>query len=167
MSRWEKVRAEFKARSAPSFKGLRPASETSSRAKMRNRSADTGHERLLRSLLWSRGLRFRKNVKTLPGKPDIVFSRERVAVFCDGDFWHGRNWRKLSRKLRVGANGAYWLHKISTNVRRDRRNSKVLERENWHVIRMWETDIHANPERAVRRVEEIVRARQQILTTSI
>ena len=160
MARYEKFRLALRGGRTPSFKGLKPASETSSRAKKVNRSADTGHESLLRSLLWSRGLRFRKNVKALPGKPDIVFSRERVVVFCDGDFWYGRNWRKLSRKLRVGANSTYWLQKISTNMRRDRRNSKVLERENWHVIRMWEMDIHADPERAAQRVEKIVRARQ-------
>ena len=160
MTLGDNIQLALKTKKTPSFDGLRPASETSSRAKKVNRSTGTGHERLLQSLLWSRGLRFRKNVKALPGKPDIVFSRERVVVFCDGDFWHGRNWRKLSRKLRVGANGIYWLEKISTNMRRDRRNNKVLERENWHVIRMWEMDIHADPEGAAQRVEKSVRARQ-------
>ena len=160
MTGGENIKLALKAKKTPSFEGRNPASETSSRVKKMNRSADTGHERLLRSFLWKRGLRFRKNVKTLHGNPDIVFSRERVVVFCDGDFWHGRNWRKLSRKLRVGANSTYWLQKIATNMRRDRRNSKVLARENWHVIRMWEMDIHADPERAAQRVEKIVRARQ-------
>ncbi len=99
---------------APSFDGLKPTSSTSSRCKRMNRRADTLHERVLRSALWRRGLRFRKNVSVLPGKPDIVFQRSRVVVFCDGDFWHGRDWRKLSRTLNAGANASYWLQKIRT-----------------------------------------------------
>src|ERR1700729_2873440 len=95
-------------RPAPCFKGLSPASPASSRAKKMNRSTDTEHERLLRRLLWRQGLRYRKNVRALPGKPDIVFSAARIAVFCDGDFWHGRDWHRLSRKLRTGTNASYW-----------------------------------------------------------
>src|SRR5258708_30048230 len=93
---------DSKGRTSPSFRGLRPASHSSSLAKRLNRSTDTKPERLIRSLLWKRGLRFRKNVKTVPGRPDIVFSKEQVAVFCDGDFWHGRDWTHLARKLRAG-----------------------------------------------------------------
>jgi DNA mismatch endonuclease (patch repair protein) len=143
----------------PSFKGLSAASPASSRAKKMNRSADTAHERVLRALLWRRGLRYRKNVRALPGKPDIVFSRARVAVFCDGDFWHGRNWQGLSRKLRAGANASYWIPKIKANRNRDRRNDRLLEREGWTVIRLWETDIHNDPERVARAIEERVRQR--------
>src|SRR5260370_5324167 len=93
-------------RLTPSFKGLSAASPASSHAKQMNRSSDTSHECLLRALLWRRGLRYRKNVRTLPGKPDIVFAAERVAVFCDGDFWHGRDWPRLSKKLRAGTNAS-------------------------------------------------------------
>ena len=141
---------------APSFRGLSAASEASSYAKKMNRSSDTAHEHLLRVLLWRRGLRYRKNVKTLPGKPDIVFSRERVAIFCDGDFWHGRNWERLSRKLRAGSNPTYWTQKIKANRRRDRQASRLLESEGWTVMRIWETDIHHYPERAVRAIEDLV-----------
>ena len=80
---------------APSFAGFEPASEAASRAKRMNTHADTIHEKLLRSCLWQRGLGFRKNLKSLPGKPDIVFAGPHVVVFCDGDFWHGRDWRRL------------------------------------------------------------------------
>src|ERR1039458_3340689 len=141
---------------APSFRGLSAASEASSYAKKMNRSSDTTHERLLRVLLWSRGLRYRKNVKTLPGKPDIVFARERVAIFCDGDFWHGRNWQRLSRKLRAGSNPSYWILKIKANRRRDRRSTRLLESQGWTVIRIWETDIHHYPEQAARAIEDLV-----------
>jgi DNA mismatch endonuclease (patch repair protein) len=141
----------------PCFKGLSPASPASSRAKKMNRSSDTKHECLLRSLLWKKGLRYRKNVPTLPGKPDIVFSTARVAVFCDGDFWHGRNWRRLSRKLRTGTNASYWIPKIKTNRNRDRRNDRLLKREGWTVIRLWETYIHRNPQQAAQTIAEFVR----------
>src|SRR5690348_4254231 len=114
-------------RKAPSFTGLKPASAAASRAKRSNTRVDTKHELLLRRELWRLGLRFRKNVKTLLGKPDIVFSRARVVVFCDGDFWHGRKWRELKPKLDQGTNAAYWSAKIATNIDRDNRNTALLE----------------------------------------
>jgi len=149
------------SRPTPSFKGLSAASPSSSRAKKMNRSADTKHECLLRSLLWRQGLRYRKNVRGLPGKPDIVFSTARVAVFCDGDFWHGRNWQRLSRKLRAGTNASYWIPKIATNRNRDRRHDRLLKREGWAVIRVWETDIHRDPQQAVQTIAELVRRRSR------
>jgi DNA mismatch endonuclease (patch repair protein) len=126
-----------------------------------NRSSDTAHERLLRARLWRRGVRYRKNVRSLPGKPDIVISTARVVVFCDGDFWHGRDWQQLSRKLRAGTNASYWIPKIKSNRDRDRRNNRLLERKGWTVIRLWETEIHSDPERAAHAVEEIVRRIRQ------
>src|ERR1700692_4033518 len=129
---------------SPSFSGLRAASRSSSYAKKRNRNCDTAQELTLRKLLWKCGLRYRKNVKTLPGKPDIVFVGQRIAVFCDGDYWHGRHWRRLSAKLRVGTNASYWVQKILSNRRRDRKAEKLLRREGWTVLRFWETDFHHN-----------------------
>jgi len=140
----------------PSFKGLSAASTASSYAKKMNHSSDTLQERILRALLWRRGLRYRKNVRALPGKPDIVFSAARVAVFCDGDFWHGRDWQRLSRKLRAGTNASYWIPKIKANRNRDRRNDRLLEREGWTVIRFWETDIHVNLQSVARTIERFV-----------
>lgn len=142
---------------SPSFRGLRPASDASSRSKRANRSADTLHERLLRSTLWERGLRFRKNVRDLPGKPDIVFPKSRLAVFCDGDFWHGRAWRKLSRKLHTGTNASYWLLKIRANMLRDRRHSLQLAHAGWRVLRLWETDILRDPDGCAIVVEAALR----------
>lgn len=125
----------------PSFVGLTPASETSSRVKRANRNIDTKHELLLRSTLWRMGLRFRKNVRVLPGKPDIVFPSAKVIVFCDGDFWHGRNWQTLHEKLMYGTNPDYWIAKIQRNMERDLHNNAMLERDDWLVIRVWENDI--------------------------
>jgi len=118
----------------------------------RNKAKDTAPEILLRKALWSRGLRYRLHVSQLPGKPDIVFSRERVAVFVDGDFWHGRNWEELEKKLKRRANAEYWIAKIRYNRDRDREQRRALEEHGWTVIRLWETDIAQNVEEAVETV---------------
>src|SRR6476660_6112432 len=100
---------------SPSFLGLSPASEAASRAKRANRKKDTSHEVLLRRELWRLGLRYRKHVAGLAGNPDLVFVRPRVVVFCDGDFWHGRDWDRLKEQLARRHNAAYWLAKIGRN----------------------------------------------------
>ena len=147
-----------KARS-PSFSYLKPASAVSSRVKSRNRRSNTIHEVILRRELWRSGLRYRKNVEDLPGKPDIVFATARVIVFCDGDFWHGRNWRILKSKLRQGANAQYWLAKIASNIQRDKRITKSLQKAGWQVVRLWETDIKRNPTNAAIHIKRIVSSR--------
>jgi DNA mismatch endonuclease (patch repair protein) len=121
-----------------------------------NRGKDTTQERTLRTLLWRSGLRYRKNVKALPGKPDIVFTSRKIAVFCDGDFWHGRHWHQLSRKLSAGTNPSYWLQKIEANRRRDRRTDEALRRVGWTVLRFWETDIQRDPNHIAHKIAEIV-----------
>lgn len=151
------------SRKAPSFTGLKPASEASSRAKRSNRRRDTQHELILRRELWRRGLRFRKNVESLPGKPDIVFTVARVVVFCDGDFWHGRKWQTLESKLNQGTNASYWSAKIASNIARDERNTRLLEESGWRVIRLWETDIKKDPIASANLVETEVKARRQDL----
>lgn len=148
---------------SPTFAGLKPASQASSRAKRHNRRTDTQHEVLLRRELWRMGLRYRKNVGTLPGKPDIVFVRARVAVFCDGDFWHGRNWKEQKPKLCQGANAEYWLSKIESNIERDRLNTALLEADGWSVLRLWETDIKRDPQAAAELVKEVMIERYKVL----
>jgi DNA mismatch endonuclease (patch repair protein) len=144
-------------RKVPRFSGFQPASETSSRIKQRNRSRDTKAEVVLRKELWNRGLRYRLHASDLPGKPDIVFRRARVAVFCDGDFWHGRRWRERQEKLARGSNAPYWTAKIGANVARDRRNTRLLRAAGWIVVRLWETDVLRDVTRAATKVERVVR----------
>src|SRR6478672_1465494 len=87
----------------PSYKGLRPASpRASAAARGSSKKADTRCELMLRRSLWVAGCRYRKNVPELPGRPDIVFPGAKVAVFCDGDFWHGRDWETRRQKLSRG-----------------------------------------------------------------
>lgn len=143
----------------PSYNGLKPASEAASRAKQRNRSADTLPELMLRRELWRTGLRYRKNVKNLPGKPDVVFLAARVVVFADGDFWHGRAWQTLEAKLIQGTNGDYWSAKIAANIARDQRNTALLEKDGWLVIRLWETDIKADSAAVAAVINDAVRSR--------
>jgi DNA mismatch endonuclease, patch repair protein len=129
----------------PSYKGRHPASKRASNAaRGSSRKTDTRCEVTLRRALWATGCRYRKNVSTLPGKPDIVFPGPRVAVFCDGDFWHGRDWESRRQKLCRGTNSVYWLAKIQRNIERDHQNSEFLQEMGWTVLRFWESEIRSD-----------------------
>lgn len=143
----------------PSYKGFVPASEAASRAKRANRKKDTAHEILLRRALSRTGLRYRKHDSHLPGNPDLVFAPARVVVFCDGDFWHGRNWSHLKAQLQHRHNAAYWLAKICRNRKRDRHTSALLDAQGWTVLRLWETDIKKDPSAAAAAISATVKAR--------
>lgn len=147
---------------APSFTGLQPASAVSSRIKQANRAANTRHELMLRQHLRRLGLRYRKNVHGLPGKPDIAFLAAKVAVFCDGDFWHGRHWQNLKKKLSVGVNSSYWMAKIAANRKRDKRIEAELSKAGWRVMRLWETNILKNPARAAQKIRRTVVSRLRL-----
>lgn len=121
--------------------------ETTSRIMKRIPQKDTKAEVLLRKELFQRGLRYLKNVTTLPGRPDIVFSSARLAVFVDGDFWHGREWRTRGHRKIEDAfktNTAFWVKKIEGNERRDKENTKKLQTEGWVVLRFWASDVESN-----------------------
>lgn len=139
------------------YKGRTPASARASAAGRGNsKKTDTKCERILRQELWAAGHRYRKNVAGLPGHPDIVFVRAQVAIFCDGDFWHGRDWESRSRKLEAGTNSDYWLAKIQRNMERDYENTLHLERMGWIVLRFWESEIRTSTKDVVRKIEEIL-----------
>lgn len=142
----------MKAKKNPSFRGRRSSSERASRAAAGNKKENTRCEVVLRSHLWSQGIRFRKNVGDLPGKPDIVFPGSRLVVFCDGDFWHGRDWKKRRKRLEEGANARYWVAKIERNRGRDKEQEAELRGMGWNVLRLWETDIIQDPEAAARKI---------------
>lgn len=108
---------------------------------------DTSIERLVRSELHRRGYRFRKHVQEIRGKPDIVFSRRKLAVFLDGDFWHGCEFPEWKGQL-----SDFWKRKIGKNIERDNRNVVALEEMGWHVIRIWEHELKEDFEGAVSRI---------------
>jgi len=143
----------------PSFVGLSPASEAASRAKRANRKRDTKPELLLRRALWAGGLRYRKHADDVPGNPDVVFRAARVVVFCDGEFWHGRDWPVLQEQLRRCHNADYWIAKIVRNRERDALHTSRLVQEGWLVLRFWERDIIRDPSAVAAAVREAVRGR--------
>lgn len=114
----------------------------------RIKGKDTSIEVTVRSMLHRKGWRFRKHVASLPGRPDVVFSRMKVAIFVDGDFWHGRRFSKWQYKLTPK-----WRDKIGENIKRDRRNFRRLRGGGWTVLRLWQSDIEGSPHDAVARIE--------------
>ncbi|MCY3559224.1 MAG: very short patch repair endonuclease [Chloroflexi bacterium] len=118
------------------------------------RSQDTGIEVAVRKAVHAKGLRFRKNVRGVPGTPDLVFAGAKVAVFVDGDFWHGWRFPAWRHKLTP-----YWQQKIERNRRRDQRNFRRLRQSGWLVLRVWEHDVLADTEEVARRIEAAVQSR--------
>ncbi len=106
----------------------------------RIKSADTRAEVMLRKALWKKGLRYRKNYAALPGKPDIALTRQKIAIFVDGDFWHARGHQDNPGE-QVAANKEFWRKKLARNVERDKEVNDALTEAGWLVLRFWESDI--------------------------
>jgi DNA mismatch endonuclease, patch repair protein len=140
----------------PSYAAFAPASAAASDVKRRNRRDGGRAEHLLRRAIWRAGLRYRTHRADLPGRPDLVFSRARLCVFVDGDFWHGRNWPELRDRLKRRANPDYWIPKIARNVERDAEHTGRLQAAGWTVIRLWETDVLRDTEAAAQFVVETI-----------
>lgn len=120
------------------------------------RSKDTKIEVVLCKALWHKGYRYRKNYKGLPGNPDIVLTKYRIAIFCDGEFFHGKDWEVLKPRLEKSNNSIYWINKISRNRERDDEINKKLLFEGWTVIRFWGKDIQKNTEECIKVIEETI-----------
>lgn len=120
------------------------------------KNKDTGIEIMLRKALWDKGYRYRKNYKELPGKPDIVLTKYRIAIFCDSEFFHGKDWDDLKKQLERGKNAEFWINKISKNRERDEEINKQLFYQGWTVIRFWGKDIKNDVEQCVKAVEETI-----------
>jgi DNA mismatch endonuclease (patch repair protein) len=140
----------------PRFTGLQPRSDRTSKIARSVVARDSRAELALREALWSMGLRYRIHWPQLVGRPDIVFTGARLVVFVDGDFWHGRNWQTRRRRLSRGNNADYWTAKIESNTRRDRRQTKALERQGWRVLRFWEGEVLKNALAVARSVAIVV-----------
>ena len=122
------------------------------RAMSRVKVKDGSLEKIIRSGLHKRGYRFRKHVKNLPGTPDLVFTRPQVAVFIDGDFWHGYRFPAWEHKL-----SEFWKKKIRTNRGRDQKNFRKLRSMGWRVIRIWQHEIDRDIEFCIARVISAVK----------
>ena len=121
------------------------------------RSNDTSIEVKLRKALWHKGYRYRKNYKELPGKPDIVLTKQKICIFCDSEFFHGKDWYEVLRpRILRGTNPDFWEKKILRNMERDDEVNKSLNFLGWTVIRFWGDEIKTNVDECVAVIEECI-----------
>ena len=121
------------------------------------KNKDSQIEQLLRKELWTRGIRYRKNVNRIYGKPDIVFIGKKIAVFCDSEFWHGYNWEE--RKKDFKSHQEFWIPKIERNMKRDVEVTERLESEGWTVFRFWGNEIKKNTAQCADIIEKAVHSK--------
>ena len=122
------------------------------------KNKDSQIEQLLRKELWSRGIRYRKNVNRIYGKPDIVFTGKKIAVFCDSEFWHGYNWEERKRDFK--SHQEFWIPKIERNMERDVEVTAHLESEGWTVIRFWGKEIKNDTARCADIIESVFKEKE-------
>lgn len=118
----------------------------------RIRSNNTSLEKKLCLLLWQKGYRYRKNVKTILGKPDVVFRSKKLLIFCDSGFWHGKNLKQKAKRIKH--NNRYWVDKLKKNIIRDKYVTKKLRSSGWKVMRFWDEDIEKRPERILGKIQD-------------
>jgi len=128
-------------------------SEIMSRIKGKNTKAELLFRKGLSSYVYPRGFRYRLHYKKILGSPDIVFVRQKIAIFIDGDFWHGRGFDSVKSRLPK----KYWISKIAGNVSRDQFVNRGLKKEGWKVIRIWESDARKDSEKFVMKILEFLR----------
>ena len=114
-------------------------------------SKDSKIELILRKALWHRGHRYRKHYKKVPGKPDIAFPGKKIAIFCDSEFWHGKNWE--DKKHEIKSNKEFWYKKIERNIKRDEEVNKKLDDLGWTTLRFWGEDIKNNLKEIINQIE--------------
>lgn len=124
----------------------------------RVRQRDTANEMRLRTRLWALGFRYRKNYRPLPGSPDVAFLGSRIAVFVDGEFWHGFDWPRAQH--RIVRNRQYWIPKIEANILRDQRVDAELQRMGWIVLRFWSRRVSDDLNGCVDEIVEALEARK-------
>ncbi len=111
-------------------------------------------ENLLSKELWKRGYRYRKNNKSVFGKPDLTFKKYKIAIFVDSEFWHGKDW--VNRKDDHKSNQEFWHRKIERNIERDIEVNDFLKKAGWHVLRFWGKQIKSDLESCVQKIETII-----------
>lgn len=116
-------------------------------------------ETALAKALWHEGVRYRKNYRELPGSPDIAITKHKIAVFVDGEFWHGYDWE--NRKIRLKTNRDYWIEKIEENMARDRRNDNHLNEMGWITLHFWEKEVKKQLDGCVEEVMKTIEERQE------
>lgn len=117
-------------------------------------------ETMLQKELWHRGLRYRKNVKSIYGKPDIAFIGKKIAIFCDSEFFHGYDWKNKQKEIK--SNRDFWIPKIEKNMQRDVEVTQKLESEGWTVLRFWGNDIKNSVMLCADIVEDTIKQRSTL-----
>ena len=120
------------------------------------RSKNTEIECILRKALRKKGYRYRKNYTKIPGKPDIVLTKYKIAIFCDGEFFHGKDWKVQRKRIEKSNNSDYLIMKIERNISRDEEINKRLKVMGWIVLRFWGKDIKKNTESCIKTIEEAI-----------
>lgn len=120
------------------------------------RSKNTSIELILRKELRKRHIGYRIHYKQLPGTPDIVLTKHHIAIFCDSEFFHGKDFDKLKDQLNRGKNAEFWIDKIGKNIERDNDIDKELNALGWSVLHFWGRDIKKNPENCIQVIEETI-----------
>lgn len=120
------------------------------------RSSNTKAEILLAKALFSKGYRYRKNNKSVFGTPDLTFKKIKLAIFVDGEFWHGKDWE--NRKNNIETNKEYWIKKIESNIKRDIKVNDILLTQNWTVLRFWAKDIEKKLDYCVSKIENVIKS---------
>ena len=118
------------------------------------KNKDSKIELILRKELWARGYRYRKNYSKVEGKPDIAFVGKKVAIFCDSEFWHGKDWEK--KKHEIKSNKEFWYSKIKRNIKRDTIVNQKLEESGWKVLRFWGKEILTNTNKCINQIERVL-----------
>jgi len=129
-------------RKVPRFESEYGFSTTKERSNLMKkiRSKNTRPEVVFRKALWANGIRYRLNVKTLSGTPDIVIRKNKIAIFIDGEFWHGYNW--IEKRNRIKNNKDYWIPKIERNMERDKEVNESLTKNGYRVLRFWMSQVY-------------------------
>jgi DNA mismatch endonuclease Vsr len=122
------------------------------------KSKDSKIEQLLGKTLWNKGHRYRKNDKSVYGKPDFTFKKLKIAVFCDSEFWHGKDWE--TKKFEIKSNVEFWRKKIERNIERDKEVNKELLKTGWKVLRFWGKEIEKNLDFCINEIEKAITERK-------
>lgn len=115
-------------------------------------------ETMLSKALWRKGYRYRKNLRSVYGKPDIVFTKYKIAIFCDSEFWHGKDWE--TKKWEIKSRRDFWFPKIERNITRDENVNKTLSEQGYLVLRFWGEQIRKDLEACVTQVEGAIKERK-------
>lgn len=125
------------------------------------KAKNTTPEIVLRKTLWNEGIRYRKENKEIIGNPDISLKKYKIAIFIDGEFWHGYNWQEKKEKIK--SNREYWIRKIESNIARDKKNNQMLYEQNWIVLRFWEHEIKKELNKCIDKIKNAIASQPHTL----